>query len=160
MEKTKNNVPLLVIGGAIIVALFLAYGQNSQPQPGSSSGFPPEPPAQSSVGAGYEEITDSQGIVAVTVTPFQLSAADSVWKFKVVLDVHSGSLDQDMLTTAVLVDDSNRIYRPTKWDGAPPGGHHREGVLSFMTSTSVPKQVQLKILNIDVPERNFTWTLK
>lgn len=153
----KNAVPLLVIGGAIIVALIIASRNSGQP---AAPSVPLEPAVESSKGAGYEAITDSQGIVAVTVTPLLLSATASVWKFNVVLDTHSGSLDQDMLTSAVLVDDSDRVYRPTNWDGAPPGGHHREGVLTFMPGASAPKQVQLKILNIEVPERNFTWTLK
>lgn len=157
-DKTKNNIPLLIIGGAIIVALFLTYRKNSE-QPAVPS-VPLEPAVQSTENAEYETITDSQGIVAVTVTPIELSAGSSVWKFNVVLDTHSGSLDQDMLLSAVLVDDSDRVYRPTNWDGAPPGGHHREGVLTFMPGVSVPKQIQIKVLNIEVPERNFTWTVK
>jgi hypothetical protein len=28
-----------------------------------------------------------------------------------------------------------------------------------MPGVSVPKKVQLKVLNIEVPERNFTWTI-
>ena len=153
----KNNVPLLVIGGAIIIALLIGSRDNEQP---AGANIPAEPTAQSTEDAGYEPQTDSQGVVAVTVTPLELSAMASEWKFKVVLDTHSGSLDQDMLTTAVLVDDSNKVYRPTNWDGAPPGGHHREGVLTFMPSASAPQRIQLKILNIEVPERNFAWELK
>lgn len=151
----KNNVPLFVIGGAIIIALLITSRNNEQPVLNPSA----EPVAESSASSGYEPQTDSQGIVAVTVTPLLLSTTASVWKFNVVLDTHSGSLDEDMLLSAVLVDDTNRVYRPTNWDGAPPGGHHREGVLIFMPGASVPKQVQLKILNIEVPERNFTWAI-
>ncbi|MDO8522585.1 MAG: hypothetical protein Q7S08_04900 [bacterium] len=153
----KNTVPLLVIGGAIVVALLIVFSDNEQP---AALTAPSETVSQSTASAGYESQTDSQGIVGVTVTPLELSATASVWKFNVVLDTHSGSLDEDMLTSAALVDDSGKVYRPTNWDGAPPGGHHREGVLSFMPSISVPQAVQLKILNIGVPERNFTWTIK
>lgn len=154
---TKNAVPLLVIGGAIIVALLIGSRNSEQP---AVSVIPAKTAGERTAGAGYESITDSQGIVGITVTPLELSATASEWKFNVVLDTHSGSLDQDMLASAVLVDDSGKVYRPTNWDGAPPGGHHREGVLSFMPAASAPKQVQLKILNIEVPERNFTWDLK
>ncbi|MDO8561697.1 MAG: hypothetical protein Q7S05_02620 [bacterium] len=154
---TKNTVPLLVIGGAIVVALLIVFSNNEPVPVTSNTAAPVE---ERSAAAGYESQTDSQGIVSVTVTPLQLGAVASGWKFNVVLDTHSGSLDQDMLTSAVLVDDSDNVYRPTNWDGAPPGGHHREGVLSFMPNISVPKKVQLKILNIEVPERNFTWELK
>lgn len=154
---TKNAVPLLVIGGAIIVALLIGSRNSEQ---SSGANIPAEPTAQSTEGAGYESITDSQGIVAVTVTPLELSATASEWKFGIVLDTHSGSLDQDMLASAVLVDNNNTVYRPTNWNGAPPGGHHREGVLTFMPSASAPQRIQLKILNIEVPERNFAWELK
>ena len=115
---------------------------------------------QASVSAGYEPITDSQGIVSVTVTPLALSATASVWKFDVVLDTHSGSLDQDMLTAAVLVDDSGKVYRPTNWDGAPLGGHHREGVLVFNAVKPAPKSIELKISGIGDVVRSFAWQLK
>ena len=153
----KNAVPLLVIGGAIVVALFIGSRNNEQP---AGPNNPVEPASQRIAGAGYESQTDSQGIIGVTITPLELSAETSEWKFDIVLDTHSGSLDQDMLTTAVLVDDSGKVYRPTNWDGAPAGGHHREGVLTFMPSVPAPKSIQLKIVNVGVPERNFTWTVK
>lgn len=155
-NRLKDHVPLLVIGGAIIIALFIS-SRNNGPAPIESNSAAPV--VESPANAGYEPQTDSQGIVSVTVTPLQLAATASEWKFSVVLDTHSGSLDQDMLASAVLVDGSDKVYRPTNWDGAPPGGHHREGVLSFMPGVSVPKKVQLKVLNIEVPERNFTWTI-
>jgi len=155
-DWVKNHTPLLVIAGAIIIAFIVSFGNDKSASVERNS---TAPSAERPANTGYESQTDSQGIISVTVTPLQLSATASEWKFNVVLDTHSGSLDEDMLASAVLVDNNNKQYRPTNWDGAPPGGHHREGVLTFMPG--IPSQaVQLKLLNIGVPERNFTWTIK
>jgi hypothetical protein len=156
-NRLKDYVPLLVISGAVVIALFIS-SRNNEPAPTTNNVAAPV--EERSANAGYESQIDSQGIINVTVTPLQLGAESSEWKFNIVLDTHSGSLDEDMLASAVLVDDNNKQYRPTNWEGAPPGGHHREGVLTFMPSILLSQAVQLKIVNVGVPERNFTWTLK
>jgi len=155
----KNNVTiaLLIIAGTVGIILFFVFGSDrTAPAPNT----PAQPTSQETAGTEYESKVDSQGIVSVTVTPIQLSADASEWKFTVVLDTHSGSLDEDMLTSATLVDDNGNKYRPTGWDGAPPGGHHREGVLTFILGKPAPRSVTLKIQNVGVPVRNFTWSVQ
>jgi len=155
----KNNVTiaLLIIAGTVGIILLFVFGSDrGTPAPNTSA----EPISQKTEGAGYESKIDSQGIVSVTVTPLQLSTDASEWKFNVVLDTHSGSLDEDMLTSAILTDSNGNEYRPTNWDGAPPGGHHREGVLTFIPGKPAPRSVTLKIQNVGVPERDFTWPVQ
>jgi hypothetical protein len=102
---------------------------------------------------------DSQGVVTVEVTPLTLSSNDSNWTFDVGLNTHSEELNQDMMKAAVLVDDVGNEYKPISWDGSVPGGHHRRGTLTFSKVTPVPKTIELKISNVDVPVRTFVWNI-
>lgn len=100
------------------------------------------------------------GQVTVKVTPLDLSAAAKAWQFKLVFDTHSASLDQDLLAVALLSDSSGTEYKPSAWDGNPPGGHHREGILSFKPLLPVPPSVTLKVRAVGgITERQFTWRL-
>src|SRR3989344_9595231 len=76
----------------------------------------------------WETKTDEQASVTVVVTPIDLSSQSKEWKFNILMDTHSVELDQDMVRIAVLVDDKDKEYKPFRWEGAEPGGHHREGV--------------------------------
>ena len=107
----------------------------------------------------WESKIDEQANVTVTVTPIILSAKSGEWKFDVVLDTHSVELDQDMAKVAILTDDSGKEYRPARWEGAPAGGHHREGALVFSPMTPTPKSVELKITGIADTVRTFNWQL-
>lgn len=103
---------------------------------------------------------DDQANVTVTVTPTLLSGEPKEWKFDIVMDTHSVELDQNMTEVATLTDDSGKEYSPVRWEGAPPGGHHREGVLVFSPITPTPKSVELKITGIADTIRTFNWQLK
>lgn len=108
----------------------------------------------------WETKTDARGLVSITVTP-QIFKEDSQWKFDMVLDTHvSIELDQDLLQIAVLVDDQGNTYRPIAWDGAGPGGHHREGVLTFNQIVPASKSIELKISDIGDVVKSFVWQLK
>ncbi len=79
------------------------------------------------------------------------------WRFEVRLDTHSVALDQDLAASAVLVAGDGREVRAEEWDGDPPGGHHRSGVLVFAAPVPGPQAVTLKIRGVGVAERTFTW---
>ena len=83
-DWVKNHTPLLVIAGAIIIALIVSFGND---KPASVERNSAAPSAERPANTGYESQTDSQGIISVTVTPLQLSATASEWKFNVVLDI-------------------------------------------------------------------------
>jgi hypothetical protein len=103
--------------------------------------------------------TSRAGGVTVTVTPRNLTADAQRWQFEIVFDTHSIELRQDMLTSAALIDVQGRRHAPLAWDGDPPGGHHRRGMLSFAPLGRV-EEVRLQIRDVGVPERDFRWSLK
>ena len=95
--------------------------------------------------------------VTLKVTPKPLTAGATDWEFSVVLDTHSGSLDDDLSRTAVLSVDGKDVA-PSSWDGAAAGGHHREGLLKFPAPTAQPNKVELRIRRSGESEpRIFRW---
>ena len=98
--------------------------------------------------------------VSVNVRPVQLMPGQPA-KFEVRLNTHSANLNQEMVAVSRLRDDQGRVYDPVSWQGAPPGGHHRMGVLEFPTLKGNPKKVSLIIWDIaKVPERIFEWQME
>lgn len=97
--------------------------------------------------------------VTVIVTPQSLSADAKSWDFKVVLDTHSQDLKDDLLKTSALVAGSTTLA-PLAWDGAPPGGHHREGTLRFAPVKPLPQSVELQMRRPgEAAPRSFRWNL-
>ena len=107
----------------------------------------------------WESKVDDQTSVTVTVTPSDLSAESGEWKFDIVMSTHSVELDQDMTKVAILVDDFDKEYSPIRWEGAPAGGHHREGVLIFAPVAPYPQDLKLNIKDIGGVQRLFSWIL-
>jgi hypothetical protein len=103
----------------------------------------------------------TQGGVTVAVTSAELAAGAKVWSFKVVLDTHSQDLSDDLAKSAVLVDGQGRESKPIAWEGAPPGGHHRAGVLKFPAFEPLPEAVELRIARPgEAAARTFRWQLR
>lgn len=103
---------------------------------------------------------NSEGEVEVEVTPVEISESSDLWQFKIVLTTHSVELDQDLTKVTLLFDDKGNIYQPVSWEGTPPGGHHREGVLSFRSIKPQTRSLRLVIQNVgETKEREFTWNL-
>jgi hypothetical protein len=110
----------------------------------------PAPTTQSSVDRG----------VTVKVTPKATGAADGRWEFDVVLDTHSADLSDDLAQDASLITNDGRTLKPVSWTGAPPGGHHREGVLTFEVPAPRPASIELRIVRPGEPApRIFRWQL-
>jgi len=76
--------------------------------------------------------------------------------------LHSGRrFRQDLVAVCTLKDSSGREYRPTSWDGSPPGGHHRSGVLEFPELGDAAQSITLVIREVaNVPERVFNWSIE
>lgn len=109
----------------------------------------------------WETRTDAEPPVTVTVTPLEFGKDFQTWKFVLAFGTHSGSLDDDLMKTAILIDTSGNTYQPTAWEGAGPGGHHREGVLVFDAIYPTPASVTLKIKDVGgIPQRLFKWDTK
>jgi hypothetical protein len=103
----------------------------------------------------------SDGGVTVSVTPQNLGASAKSWDFKIVLDTHSQDLSDDLVKSAVLLDGTGVQLAPVGWDGAAPGGHHREGILRFKPVTPQPVAIELRITRSgETSPRSFRWRLQ
>lgn len=99
--------------------------------------------------------------VTVSVTPRLVAPAAAAWEFAVVLDTHSQNLSDDLLKSAVLVDGQGGRHSPLAWEGSPPGGHHRKGVLRFKGLGTLPDAIELQIHRPgEAAPRAFRWNLK
>lgn len=102
---------------------------------------------------------DNKGQVMVSVTPVALPDTGE-WRFAVQLNTHVAPITQDLAKVSVLGDGKGQDVSPVAWQGDPPGGHHRNGVLIFKAVSPRPDSITLKIRQIgSVPERTFTWRL-
>jgi hypothetical protein len=99
--------------------------------------------------------------VTVKITPQNVDVGAKTWDFAVVLDTHSSDLGDDLVKSTVLLDGAGGRYSPVAWEGAPPGGHHREGVLRFKPVSPQPQSIELQITRPgeDAP-RSFRWELR
>ena len=104
---------------------------------------------------------DTANGVTVAVTPGSLAADAKLWDFAVVFDTHSQDLSDDVVKGATLIDNRGNEFRPLRWEGAAPGGHHREGVLKFSAISPRPQAVELRIARPgEAKPRSFRWDLK
>lgn len=67
-----------------------------------------------------------------------------MWQFEVVLDTHTQALTDDLTKTAVLVTPEGDLT-PLAWRADAPGGHHREGILSFKAPASQPTTISIRV---------------
>ena len=112
------------------------------------------------LGRVFAPQTDQAGGVTVKVTPRNLGRDAAVWEFSVVLDSHTQDLSQDVARSAALVDAQGVRHVPLGWEGAAPGGHHREGVLKFKPLAPEAQVVTLEIRGIGgTSVRTFRWQL-
>lgn len=109
---------------------------------------------------GYApQISNERGVKVVVIRPNILSEAKT-WDFQVTLETHTQDLSDDLAKSSLLIADG-RQYLPLGWKGAPPGGHHRKGVLRFKTIAPQPRSMELQIrLAGDASPRSFKWLLK
>ncbi len=135
---------------------FTAGGVNKTTSPPATGSFPM--PANGPVQA------TTMGAVTIDVEWVKTQAEPNSLTFNVAMDTHSVNLDQyDLSKLAVLRDDSGQEYRPLSWDSAP-GGHHRQGRLTFTYPDSLKqgktKYLEMVIRNIaGVAERVLRWEL-
>src|SRR3970282_285152 len=105
--------------------------------------------------------TSSASGVTVNVTPRQIAPDSAPWEFAVAFDTHSQDLGDDLLKNAVLVDAQGGRHAPLAWQGAPPGGHHREGVVRFRGLGALPDSIELQIRRPGgACPRGFLWRLR
>lgn len=133
--RTRLNVFLI----ALATILFALPGEAASPAFATQSSF--------------------QAGVTVKITPRMLTGAS--WDFEVVFDTHSQELKDDLEKAAVLVADGGAPQAPAKWQGDPPGGHHRSGTLQFEAVSPMPAAIELRITRQgEAKPRSFRWQLK
>jgi hypothetical protein len=104
--------------------------------------------------------TSNEGGVVVRVTPGRFAPDAATWDFEVVFETHTVQLTGDPAQFTVLLDPQGQAHAPLRWDGDPPGSHHRKGVLRFKPLRPAPASVTLKMRGVGgVPERTFTWSV-
>lgn len=99
------------------------------------------------------------GNVTVIITPKNLKVGDNP-EFEVKFETHSVELNFDVSQVSKLYDDKGNILTMPSWEGNPPGGHHRKGILTFSSPLGEIEYVELTMLNIaGIKERKFKWRL-
>ncbi|MDO8307181.1 MAG: hypothetical protein Q7V58_02345 [Actinomycetota bacterium] len=92
------------------------------------------------------------GEIEVTVTPTMASGKAG---FALVLDTHSVELDMDLAAAATLTVDG-RDAGTASWVGQEPGGHHREGTLTFSADVGDGSILVLRLDGLAEPVE-VTW---
>lgn len=142
--RPAGTMPGLLAPAALAAALALAAAPSSALAQGAAGTM--------------STLSSIEGGVTVRVTPKSLDAPDGRWDFAVVLDTHSADLSDDLVQSASLSTDDGRVLKPMGWAGAPPGGHHRSGVLSFQVPPPRPKVVELSITRPgEAAPRTYRW---
>lgn len=132
----------------IVCALVAAVGSS----PLCAAGFGA---AQSTAVTAAAQTSNQDG-VKITVEPRGFPRAKA-WDFAITLETHTRRLDDDLVSGATLLADG-KPYRPLRWEGSPPGGHHRKGVLSFGVVIPPPQAVELQIRRPgEAGPRVFRW---
>ena len=146
LGKVRNRISILslaIIAG-LVTAMFI--GQLGLPQ-----AVQKEPPIQ-------QAQTLQQSGLTIRVTPISLTFSQGV-SFEVSFDTHIRDLNFDVALATSIQDDHNNVYLPITWSGSPPGGHHREGTLSFGQLSGSPHTIKLLMKNVFDSDWAFKWKL-
>ncbi len=138
MNISRRSIFTLAIGGvSVVFASPLAIAQSSLP-------------ARSNGAGGVHVVVKPKSIVA-----------SAPWEFDVAIDTHSKPLTDDLTKTAVLIDGAGQRYQPVSWQGDPPGGHHRKGVLRFPAPAEQAASFEIQFEGMGGANiRVFRWTMK
>ncbi|HLE49698.1 MAG TPA: hypothetical protein VI791_00955 [Patescibacteria group bacterium] len=102
---------------------------------------------------------NSGGEVDIKATPLILKAGEKP-QFEIEFNTHSVELDFDISQIASLTDEKLNAYTSSTWEGSPPGGHHRKGILTFSSPLKSTSSVNLILRDISgIAARQFSWTI-
>lgn len=109
--------------------------------------------------AEFPSRTTSSGGVSLKVTPQSLSA--TAWDFYLLFETHVQEISDDLVKNSVLIADGAAPVAPLEWQGDPPGGHHRRGVLRFKPPSPAPRTIELRIQRPgEAVPRSYRWELR
>ena len=95
----------------------------------------------------------TSGAIAFAVEPRRVDASGAV--FAITLDTHSEELAADMTRAKLSV--GGAAWSDPTWTGDAPGGHHREGELSFAPGGAASGTVVLVLEDFSEPVE-FVWS--
>jgi len=102
-------------------------------------------------------VSDAAG-VSIMVTPRPLAPGSTTWEFEVAMNTHVRPLAEDLTTAAVLIEADGQRAAPVGWQGDPPGGHHRKGVLRFPAPSAPQPTFELQLSGVGgAALRTFRW---
>lgn len=108
----------------------------------------------------YAPQVSNEREIKFTATLQNIPNDAKTWDFEVTMETHTKALNDDLVKTSVLIVDGKQ-YLPLSWEGSPPGGHHRKGILRFKAISQQPAAVELQVrLPAEPSPRNFKWLLK
>ncbi|OGM15696.1 hypothetical protein A2V56_05665 [Candidatus Woesebacteria bacterium RBG_19FT_COMBO_42_9] len=139
----------------LVVITGIATGFLLLPKPKATEGgtIENQEPIEDTLGT----IVNNEGEVEILVTPKELSG--EVWNFEFELNTHSVELDFDLAEASMLVDENGKSHKALGWEGDPPEGHHRRGILKFSPISPKPTNLELRI-SLDGKERSFKWKME
>jgi hypothetical protein len=98
--------------------------------------------------------------IKITATLQDIAKDAKTWNVELDMETRTHALSEGMEDAAVLIADGKK-YDPVGWQGSPPGGRHRKGLLRFKAIVPQPASVELQIRLIGDPSpRSFKWRLK
>jgi hypothetical protein len=134
---------------SVLLLTALSFGCGAREKPSTASEKP------STEGTGLETRTIPAGEVTVKIDPVAID--DDGASFEITLDTHSVALDMDVAESASLLV-GGKPWTGTRWQGDGPGGHHREGTLTFETGGPADGTARLELEGFPEPVR-ATWDL-
>ncbi len=156
MNKTNVIVfgSIFVVIGIFIFVIFTPFS--------SEKGNNKDVPFGEKRAGVWKTQTEARGAVEVSVRPENLSDdKNTEWTFLVSFDTHSEEVNDDVKNISVLRDSNGKEYMSREWKGDPPGGHHRNGILSFSPIVPRPDSISLVIKRFgEEKERSFVWDIK
>ena len=155
---TKINIILLSVLGIVVLFFIVKLPQNKVSQITTKNSFPQNNPIAPKKDK-FSSQKNEGGNVTITVQPEVLKIGLAP-KFKIEFNTHTVDLSFDIARQSYLVNDKGNRLNDSVWRGSPPGGHHRNGTLTFNPPLSQTKYVRLIIADVaDVKERKFHWNL-
>ena len=151
--RTRWLVPLIGLVVVAGIALLLRAGADAPSSPSSASPAADHKEAGNSVAFPARSVT--VGAVDIVIEPTRIDETGAV--FRIAMDTHSEELSADLASTSLLEVDGVG-WTGASWSGDPPGGHHREGELTFEAGGPVASSAILSIGGFSGPVE-ASWTL-
>jgi hypothetical protein len=149
-NQAKVRTAILIFSAVILPASFLLVSVRAGAK---------DQVADANRGFILEPLVNDQNSVTVEVEPLDFRLDEPV-RFRLSFNTHQGDLDFDLTKISLLEDDQGNTFQPLRWEGSPPGGHHRKGILVFPELKAQTKRIKLTIRDVyDVPKRVFEWKL-